>query len=169
MMSESLYRKTEGMLYGYYRRKTRINRLTSRLIRIQNRIDRLRKDIKECNIDLGETVKAIDYSRDPIKSNNVTSSIEIELEKAINKILKELELNIKDKYKTKNKIINLEKQVDSVDIILDKLTDEELQIIELKYGENSNYREMEELLHMGKSTLQRKKDKIIYYLIDENK
>lgn len=56
MINESLYRRTEGILYGYYRRKNKIMRLNSRLIRIQNRIDRLRKDIRECNIELGETI-----------------------------------------------------------------------------------------------------------------
>lgn len=166
-MSE--YRKIEGMLYGYYRKKARIDKLNSKLIRIQNRINRLRRDLKECNIELGETLKAMDYSSDSIKTNSITSNIEIELSKAVNKIIREMEFNIRDKYKTKNKIVNLEKQTDSIDILLSKLTDEELQLIELRYGEQSNFREMERILHMGKSTLQRKKDKIICFLINENK
>ena len=165
----NMYSRVEGMLYSHYKRKKRIDSLKSRLIRIENRIERLRRDIKECNIDLEDTMKAIDYSRDSIQSSGVTSNIERELERAVDRMLREIENNIREKYKTKDKIINLEKQVENVELLLDKLTEEELQIVELKYGEKINYRSMETLIPMGKSTIQRKHQEIIYYLIDEIK
>lgn len=165
----NMYSKVEGMLYGHYRRKKRIDSLKSRLIRIENRIERLRRDIKECNVDLEDTMKAIDYSRDAIQSGSVTSNIERELERAVDKLLREIEVSIKEKYKTKSKITNLEKQVENIELLLERLTEEELRIVELKYGEKINYRSMETLIPMGKSTIQRKHQEIIYYLIDEIK
>lgn len=168
-MSQNSYSKTEGMLYGHYRRKKRICSLRSREIRIQNRIERLRRDIKECNIDIGETLKAIDYSRDPITTGGIGSSIERELERAVENILKEIEWSIRDKYKTKRKIAELEKQIDNIEMILEKLTEEELQIVELKYAEQLNDREISERLFMARSTMQRKKGIIIAFLIAETK
>jgi len=70
------YQKTEGMLYSYYRRKKRIASLKSKLVRTQLRINRLRKDIKECNIELNDTLKAIDYSREYVYTGDTTSNIE---------------------------------------------------------------------------------------------
>ena len=160
------YQRVEGMLYSHYRRKKRVSSLKSRLIRTQIRISRLRKDIKECNIDLSDTLKAIDYSREYINAGDTTSNIERELERAVDNILRQIENELRQKKKIKSRIRNLEKAIDDVEVLLEELTEEELQIIELRYGEKLNYREMEDLLHMGRSTLQRKKDRIIYCLVE---
>lgn len=165
----NMYSKVEGMLYNHYRRKKRIQSLKSRLVRIENRIERLRRDIKECNIDLDDTLKAIDYSRDSIQSGEVTSNIERELERATDKILKELETSMKEKWKTIKKIRDLEKQVENIELLLEELTEEELRIVELKYGEQLNDREVSERLYMARSTMQRKKGIVIEFIIDKCK
>ena len=161
------YQKIEGMLYSYYRRKKRITNLKSKLIRTQLRIDRLRKDIKECNIELNDTLKAIDYSREYVYTGDTTSNIERELERAVDNILQNIEKELKHKRKTKSRIRNLEKSIDDIEILLEELSEEELQIIELRYGEKiKSYRRMEMLIPMGKSTIERKHKEIINYLID---
>jgi len=161
------YQKTEGMLYSYYRRKKRITNLKSKLIRTQLRIDRLRKDIKECNIELNDTLKAIDYSREYVYTGDTTSNIERELERAVDNILQNIERELRHKRKTKSRIRNLEKSIDDIEILLEELSEEELQIIELRYGEKiKSYRRMEMLIPMGKSTIERKHKEIINYLID---
>jgi chromosome segregation ATPase len=160
-------RKIEEVLYEYYRKKKRIDSLKSKLIRIDNRIERLRKDIKECNVELDNPLKAIDYSREYVKSNSIVSSIERELDMAVDRIMRELELNLKEKYKVKGKIMNLEKQIENTETLLQKLNEEELRIIELRYNKELSYRQMEEELFMARSTLQRRKDKIIRSLVYE--
>ncbi|MBU5440307.1 hypothetical protein KQI42_20130 [Tissierella sp. MSJ-40] len=166
-MDTNLYRKVEGMLYGHYRRKKRIDTLKSRLIRIENRIKRLRDDIKECNVELSDTLKAIDYSREYIQSGDVTSNIEKELEIVIDKMLKEIEINIKEKYKLKNKIMHLEKQTENIENLLQEFNEEELKIIELRYKEGLSYRQMEAKLFMARTSINNKKNKIILHLIEE--
>lgn len=167
-MEVNKYRKVEGMLYSHYKKKKRVDILKCKVVRIDIRISELRKDIKECNIDLEDTMKAIDYSSDPIQSNSsTTSNIERELEKATDRLLNFIASYIREKYKLKSRIMNLEKQIENIEVVLEKLTDEELQIVELRYGEMNNYREMEEKLHMGRSTLQRKKDRLINFLSTE--
>lgn len=89
------YQRVEGMLYSHYRRKKRVSSLKSRLIRTQLRIDRLRNDIKECNIELSDTLKAIDYSREYVYTGDTTSNIERELERAVDNILGKIEREIR--------------------------------------------------------------------------
>ena len=100
------YQKVEGMLYGHYRRKNRINSLKSRLIRTDNRISRLRTDIKECNVCLDDTLKGIDYSNEYVNTGQVVSNIERELEKAVDNILKSISYEIRRKRKTQSRIRN---------------------------------------------------------------
>lgn len=159
----------EGILYKHYRKKQRLSGLKSRLKGTERTIEMIRTDIKECNVDLHDTLKAINYSSDRIQNNSTTSSIELELERATDIMLKHIAINIKEKYQLKNKINTLEKEISNIDIQLEKLTEEELQIVELRYGEKNNYRDMENILHMSRSTLQRKKDKLINYLMEELK
>jgi len=135
------YQRVEGMLYGHYRRKKRLSSLKSRLIRTQLRIDRLMQDIKECNIELSDILKAIDYSREYIYTGDTTSNIEKELERAVDNILRQLEREIREKKKIKSRIRNLEKAIDDVEVLLEELTEEELQILELRYSEKMSDRE----------------------------
>ncbi len=157
----NMYSRVEGMLYSHYKRKKRIDSLKSRLIRIENRIERLRRDIKECNIDLEDTMKAIDYSRDSIQSGGVTSNIERELERAVDNILKEIQYNIKEKYRTKGKIERLGKQTDYIDSLLEHLIDGDLEILELRYSENLSDESIGDMINMSRPTVQRKRIRLI--------
>lgn len=156
----NMYIRVEEMLYSYYKVKKRIDGLKSRLIRIENRIERLTKDIKECNIDLEDTIKAIDYSRDRVKGN-IVSNIEIQLERAVDNILKEIEDNIRDKYKTKSKITNLQKKIDNIDTMLEGLTEEEAQILKLRYSEKLSDNRISYIINMSRSTVQRRRIELV--------
>lgn len=156
----NMYSRVEEMLYSYYKIKKRIDGLKSRLIRIENRIERLTKDIKECNIDLEDTIKAIDYSRDRVQGN-IASNIEIQLERAVDNILKEIENNIKDKYKTKSKITNLQKKIDNIDTMLEGLTEEEAQILKLRYSEKLSDNRISYIINMSRSTVQRRRIELV--------
>ena len=160
------YQRVEGMLYSHYRRKKRLSSLKSRLIRTQLRIDRLRNDIKECNIELSDTLKAIDYSREYIYTGNTTSNIEKELERAVDNILGKIEREIREKKKIKSRIRNLEKAIDDVEVLLEELTEEELQIIELRYSEKMSDREISDMVNMSRTTVQRKRTDLINQLAE---
>ena len=160
------YQRVEGMLYGHYRRKKRAGSLRSRLIRTQLRIDRLRSDIKECNIDLNDTLKAIDYSREYINAGDTTSNIERELERAVDNILRQIENELRQKKKIKSRIRNLEKAIDDVEVLLEELTEEELQILELRYSEKMSDREISDMINMSRTTVQRKSTELMNQLAE---
>ncbi len=167
------YSQVEGMLYGHYKRKNRIGSLNSKLTRVELRLERLRHDIRTCNVELGETMKAIDYSKDMSGGSGGMSNIEVELERAVDNTLREIRNTIREKHKIIGKIYGIEKEIDNIELLLDDLTEDELRIIELRYGgrmrKKVSYEEMEMLIPMGKSTIQRKHKEIIYYLTEEMK
>ena len=118
-------------------------------------------------------MKAIDYSKDTGGGGGPSSNIERELDKAVDNIIREIENTIRNKYKIKDKIYRLEKEIENTDLLLDKLTEHELLIIESRYGgrigKKISYEEIENLIPMGKSTIQRKHQEIINYLMNEVK
>ena len=160
------YQKVEGMLYSYYRRKKRIASLKSKLVRTQLRINRLRKDIKECNIELNDTLKAIDYSREYVYTGDTTSNIERELERAVDNILQNIEREIKHKRKTKSRIRNLEKSIDDIEILLEELSEEEIQILELRYSEKMSDKVISGMVNMSRTTVQRRRTELIKELAE---
>lgn len=168
-MTTNMYSRVEGMLYGYYKKKKTLNILNIRLSTVEKRIKKLTRDIKNCNIELNDTLKAIDYSKDVIQSGSITNTIERELEKAVDNMLRELEVAIREKYKIKSKIINLEKQIENTEILSIDLTDEELQIIELRYGDKLSDREIGIMLIISRTTAQRKRQEVIYEMINKIK
>ncbi len=158
------YRKAEGVLYRHFRKQKKIGQLEGKLIRINNRINRLKNDIKTNNIELHDTMRAIDYSGVHVQTSDVTSGVEKELEKAIELLVMELKNEIREKRKTESRIRNLTKQMDNIAIILDQLTEEEMQIVELKYSSNKTLRQMQFDLFKDPSTIKRKIDKIVEYV-----
>lgn len=163
----NIYAKAEGILYAHFKKKKRVEILKGKLKRVDNRIDRLKLDIMNSNIKLNDVLKAIDYSSEMVVAGDPEIAIERELEKAINGLMRALENALREKRKISYKIRYIEKQIDDIDIILEQLTDEELSIIELKYGEEKNYRQMENQLPMTSSTIHRKKDKIVEFIVKE--
>lgn len=157
----NLHAKIEGILYGHFKKKKRIDLLKGKLMRVIRRIEKLKSDIMDANINLNDILKAIDYSNEMMIAGDPEIAIEKELERAINSLMRDLESSLREKRKLKVKIRYIEKKIDDVDIILEQLTDEELSIVELKYGEEKTYRQMEIDLPMTRSTIQRKKAKIV--------
>lgn len=161
------YRKVEGILYKHYQKKNRINRLRSKLIRIENRIERLKDDIKNCKIELNDTLKGIDYSGVKVQNNNPMSEIELELERAFSKLLNDLKQNIREKYKLRSKIQYLEKKIDDFEIILCDLSEEELQMLELKYYDKKSWAQIAEYLLCSIATIYRRRDKVFLFINNE--
>ncbi|WP_066499949.1 hypothetical protein [Abyssisolibacter fermentans] len=161
-----MYRKIEEILYSHYEKKNKINRLKNRLSRIDNRIKVLKQDIKECNIEMQDTMKSMDYSKNSRNSNKV-SIIEIELERAFNVLEKRIKTAYHNKYKLINRIRDLEKRIENIDIVLNELDEEELQLVEYKYNDKYGWIKISKIQHCSTATIYRKKDKIIEYLSNE--
>lgn len=128
--------KVETMMRGYYHLDNNIKLLEAKMARVQLRIERLRKDLKECNVELNDTMKGIDYTARSESSGggSISSEMERELDKAVDRTIRELTNAVKEKYKLKSRIDNALKKADNVEVILDTLSEEDRLILKLRYG-----------------------------------
>ncbi|NFB88926.1 hypothetical protein EXN54_20530, partial [Clostridium botulinum] len=61
-MNKETFKKTERMLYVYYRNLKEIEKLEYICARLEQQKEKVKKDIKETNIDLEEENISISYS-----------------------------------------------------------------------------------------------------------
>lgn len=153
--------KTERMLRGYYRNKKRLD-VSLRKLEIQKeRINQIRVDIKECNINMDTTIGAIDYSKDRVQGGSVTSGIERELERNIDILIMELERAIRYRINLEYRVKRKEEQLINLEVVLRGLDIEKRTLLELIYRDNKPYRQIGEDLHIGLGTVNRKKNEIL--------
>lgn len=129
-------KSAKNLLISYYNYKSEIELFEEKIKLVQLKIERLREDLKECNVDMEEVVKGIDYSIAPGGGGPPGSIIEQELMRAVNKTIRELERAVKEKYKLKDRIRRLKDSRDTVKPLLDRFTSEERELLELRYAGN---------------------------------
>lgn len=155
-MNKSNYQKVEGILYSHYRRKVQRQRLARRITNLETKKNRLRRDIEETNIDFNTSIPGIDYSKDKISTGfNTSSSMERDIEIGIGKLRNQYKGTLRDIVNLKRRLRNMEERIDNIDIVLSELTEEEQQLLDLKYGDRKSYRQMEGYLPMTFSTISR--------------
>lgn len=149
--------KVNNLIKEYYTTHTRISLLNDKLVRVSRRIKELRRDIAECNVDLDYDIKGIDYSVEKISGGETSSTVERIVEKALNKLIRELEQAIREKYKLMYEIRQIQKNRDNIGPILDKLAVEEKQVLDARYGSKRgqviSYDKLEAKLTMSKTTI----------------
>lgn len=163
MIKDEIFRKTEGMLYRYYEKLKLKDKLNYRIEVLQNKIHRLELDIKNCNVVLDGEIKAIDYSKDKIQAGAVNSNIECELEKAIDKLERELKQTKIKLIKTKIRLSQIEDEISSIEFAITQLSEEAKKLIELKYGtwpKLSNI-EIGLKMNMAEATVRRKRKEVV--------
>lgn len=161
------YNQVEGILYSHYRKKSKLGLFKGALLRTEKRIQQLEKELKECKLDIKDDLQGVTYTEDKITtSSNNQSTMEKALIKAEDRMERELRVEKAYKYKIKDKIRKVQKQIDSIEVVLDDLTEEEIQIIEKKYGDKLIDREIGEDLRYSRSTIARKKKELIEMLME---
>jgi len=167
MLSEQAFKKTEGMLYRYYRNIKKKDRLKYKKYTLENRIEQIKRDIKTINIELDDNVKAIDYSKEKIQSSSVGSgvgsSLEQSLMKEITKLENELKTIIKAKLKLQAKIRLLETEISDTEYVINQLSEEYKQLVELKYGNSEKISNVAigMKLNMTEATVRRKRVEVV--------
>jgi len=163
MISEQAFKKTEGMLYRYYRNIRKKDRLKYKKYTLENRIEQIKRDIKTINIELDDNVKAIDYSKEKIQSSSAGSGLEQSLMKEITKLENELKTIIKAKLKLQAKIRILETEISDTEYVINQLSEEYKQLVELKYGNSMKISNaaIGMKLNMTEATVRRKRVEVV--------
>lgn len=168
MRNKNLYSKTEWMLYNHFKRIRKIERLKRIIDHIERRILQIKSDIKECRYVLRDNLKGISY--DTLKVNGgiqEKSQIESMLIREAVKLDQELEEARKKKYRLRRRIRDKENKVLDIKLVLEKLDDEQQQIVEMKYNRCLSLNDISIVFLCDKSTVKRKKDKIINFISQE--
>lgn len=160
--------KTERMLRVHYRNKRKLDVSLRKLEVQKERINQIRVDIKECNINMDTTIGAIDYSKDRVQGGSVTSGIERELERNIDMLIMELERAIRYRINLEYRVKRKEDQLINLEVVLRGLDLEDRKLLEALYRDGKSYRQIEdeEELLMAKTTVSRKKKEIINHLME---
>ena len=154
--------KTERMIRNYYRNKRKLNTMLRKSETQRRRKDEIRRNIKECNITIEVPSTSIDYEGMPNKTGGLPSSnIEVELERSIDLLIRELESTIKYSVRLDIRIRNMEERIMNVEIMLEVLDPEELRLLELIYQEGMRYRFIEHEMKMSMGTITNTKKKAL--------
>lgn len=154
-MDKELFRKTEGMLYGYYKDKNRLESVRREIETVGNLINTIARNIKTCNVSIDPYQGgAGDGERVQTSSSN-SSYVEKAIIKAIDDMEKEKAQRTKKLYKLKCEERNLIYRIEKVEGNIGMLKDEYKKFLELKYntapGEKMGMREIALELNMSKN------------------
>lgn len=161
-MDHKVFKKTEGMLYRYFRDKRKINRMKHKIYILDEKAKKIADDIKSTNVYLNTDIGAIAYDKPNVQSNSDgTSHVEKELIRLIDKLEEDLKQTIKHKIKLKTKLREIEVRNADIEYVLSLMSEESKQFIELKYGEEASIYTIADKLLMAKTTVARRRQEII--------
>jgi predicted nucleic acid-binding Zn-ribbon protein len=162
VITEEVFRKTEGRLYRYYWQRRQIDKLKHMVVVLWKQLQSIEQDIKQTNVTIEPESRSFDYSKVRVQTSNDGSSY------AENEIIKELDKLHREWQRTKRRILKInakirefEKEIADIGYVISLLNEECKQFVELKYGESKSLYEIADRLNMGKSTAGRRREEIV--------
>ncbi|MHB9950769.1 hypothetical protein CF055_17300 [Clostridium botulinum] len=168
-MDKETFRKTERMLYVYYRNLKEIEKLEYICARLEQQKEKVKKDIKETNIDLEEENISISYS-ERVQTSSQCSHCDREIEHQITKLENEWKSIRKKILKNRARIRQLEREIAPINYNISMLSEEAKEFIKLKYKEHRTIPCIAEMLYGGaRMTAYRKREEILENINSFNK
>lgn len=133
-MDKELFRKTEGMLYGYYKDKNLLNALRKEIETVTSLIKSIEKNIKTCNVSIDPYQGGTGEGERVQTSSSNSSYVEKAIIKAIDDMEKEKAQRTKKLYKLLCEERNLIYKIEKVESNIGMLNDECKKFLELKYN-----------------------------------
>ncbi len=162
MINKKLYAKAEGRLYRYFRDMEEIDKLENRCMELEKAKESLRRDIMNTNVSIdAELNMGIGYEERVQTSSRGTSIAEQGIIKEIEKLQREWKLTRKQILKLHYRIREINKQNADMNYLFRNMYPEYRIIAEMKYKNKLGLEKIGERLHVDKSTVKRKKDKIV--------
>lgn len=162
MLDKKIYAKTEGRLYRYFRDIEEIDKLENRCMELEKTKESLRQDIRNTNVSIdAELGMAIEYEERVQTSNTGISRAEQGVIKEIEKLQREWKHIRKQILRNHFRIRELNIQNADMNYLFRNMATEYRLIAEMKYKEKLGLEKIGERLHIDKSTVKRKKDKIV--------
>lgn len=160
----SNYYDVEEEVKRYYRNLDEKEILTRKLKLYNEHKSQIENDIKNSNITLNPDIKAISYELEKGNSIDICSPQEKEIERAFKRLEIELKMCKLNIINIKDELRKMEKSIAKMDYILNKFSQKSRKMIELLYKEKKTTKEIEIILNMDKSTIYRRRKKILNYI-----
>ncbi|MBY6950330.1 hypothetical protein [Clostridium botulinum] len=162
MLDKKLYSKTEGRLYRYFRDTEEIDKLENRCMELEKTKESLSQDIRNTNVSIdAELGMTIGYEERVQTSNTGVSRAEQGIIKEIERMQREWKQTRKQILKNHARIREIQRQNADMNYLFRNMETEYRLIAEMKYKEKLGLEKIGERLHIDKSTVKRKKDKIV--------
>ncbi|MBD5572379.1 sigma-70 family RNA polymerase sigma factor [Clostridium botulinum] len=160
-MDKDSFRKTERMLYNYFK-KSKIIQHKHNLINILNkRIEEIEKDIKKTNVRIDYDLQATPGGERVQTSSTGTSYAERAIIKAIENLEKEKTDKQQQILNIKSYISELEEESSSIECNIGMLNEEDKKFIELKYGKELSVEEVGSEMGMCRSVAYDKRKELV--------
>lgn len=154
-MDKELFRKTEGMLYGYYRDKKRLESVKREIDTVGKLINTIEKNIKTCHFDIDPYQGGTLEGERVQTTTNTSSYVEKAIIKAIDDMEREKAQRTKKLYKLKCEERNLIYKTEKMENNIEMLNSEYKKFLELKYnvtpGEKVSMRDIALELNINKN------------------
>lgn len=153
--------KIETKLYLYYQKDIKLKSLRNQLDLLDKQINKIEKELKECNISIPDESRSITYEERVQASGDGTSYAEREVMKITEVKLKRITSKKLDKEYISEQIDNIETYSAAIEDIIRPYSDELKKLLEYKYKYHWNETRISSVLHLSQSQINKKKQKVI--------
>ena len=159
-MDDVIFKNTERQLYSYYEQKKALEALDFKIERIERQIKELQEDIKHNNYMLDDGLKGVSYG-ESVQGSGYKEGFEKQLCQIAERKEKELfeKINILEELHHKRRDLELDTTV--IEHYIKSLSEENKNLMILKYKYKKSLQQIAMELHMGKTTAHRLRQKFI--------
>lgn len=159
-MDDVIFKNTERQLYSYYEQKKALEALNFKIERIERQIKELREDIQNNNYILDDGLKGVSYG-EAVQGSGYKEGFEKQLCEISQRKEKELFEKITILEELQHRKRDLELNTTIIEHYIKNLSEENKNLMILKYKYKKSLQQIAMELHMGKTTAHRLRQKII--------
>ncbi|HID0765405.1 TPA: sigma-70 family RNA polymerase sigma factor [Clostridium botulinum] len=167
-MDKEAFRKTERMVYNYFKKEEVIKYKKDVIEVLKKRIEQLEERIKKTNVNIDHNLQAVPFGERVQTSSTGISYAERAIVQAIDRLIREQADKKQEILNLEEDISNIEKDSKAIEFNIRMLNEEDKEFIKLKYKQELSVEQIADELNMSRATGYKKREKIIKDIIHWN-
>ena len=160
-MEKELFKNIEEKLYRYYTKDRQINALKKRIAMLDQQIESINKDLKECNFHIEPESSAQQYTERVQTSGSGTSYVEREIMRVTEAKIKRKAEKELEREKALETIDKIELDADEIEWKIEDFSKDMKTLLELKYKKKYGEQQIANEMHIDQAQVNRRKQQII--------
>lgn len=156
-----IYKKTEGVLYGYYEDEKEIKNIAAEIEILETNITEIEEDLRHTNVKIDYYQNGTGISERVQTSSLGTSFAEQEICNAIEKLENEHAMKIRRLLKLRKRLRKIKEKNNRIKINIEQLHSELQKFLEYYYCYKKSIQSIALALNYSSSTAGRRKDEIV--------